>query len=175
MLKYEYGKYYQLDAGVKYFKSKNLPYFTTSNISGQFDIATVDVNEINVYFNALFHTGPYGVLYGNVDYYRLRNNASKRIPYYPWLKANLTYGYEFTKGFLVEPSVLFNSDRYTDISNSKKLSAFIDVGIKLTYKINPNFILNLKVMNLLNRNIYYWDGYKQKTADLTFGLNYLFD
>ncbi|MCG6915650.1 hypothetical protein LJE86_17210 [bacterium BMS3Abin03] len=175
VLKYEYGKYYQLDAGVKYFKSKNLPYFTASNMSGQFDIATVDVNEINVYFNALFHTGPYGVLYGNVDYYRLQNNASKRIPYYPWLKANLTYGYEFTKGFLVEPSVLFNSDRYTDISNSKKLSAFIDVGVKLTYKINPNFIINLKVMNLLNRNIYYWDGYKQKTADLTFGLNYLFD
>ena len=174
-VKYEYEKYYQLDAGLRYFKSENLPYFKTSNVSGQFDIETADANELNAYFNALYHTGPNGVLYGSVDYYRVRDNAGLKIPYYPWLKADVTYGYEFIKGFLGELSVLFNSDRYVDISNTKKLNSYFDLGFKLTYKLNKNFILNLKAMNLLDRNIYYWDNYKQKPVDLLFGFNYLFD
>ena len=175
VLKYEYQKYYQLDAGVRYFKSKNLPYFESSNLSGQFDIATADANEFNIYLNGLYHTGPNGVLYGGIDFYRLRDNNGNKIPYYPWLKGNVTYGYEFTKGFLTELSLLFNSDRYTDIANTKKLNSFFDLGINFTYKIDRSFILNLELMNLLNRNIYYWEGYKQKPVDIRLGLNYLFD
>jgi len=123
----------------------------------------------------LYHTGPNGVLYGSIDYYRLRDNNGNKIPYYPWLKGNATYGYEFVNGFLTELSLLFNSDRYTDIANTKKLDAFFDLGIKFTYKVDRSFILNLELMNLLNRNIYYWDVYKEKPVDLKLGLNYLFD
>ena len=174
-VKYEYGKYYQLDAGLRYFKSGNLPYFESSTVSGQFDIATADANEFNAYFNALYHTGPNGVLYGSIDYYRLRDNTGNKIPYFPWLKADVTYGYEFTKGLLGELSALFCSDRYVDISNTKKLNSYFDVGFKLTYRLNKNFILNLKAINLLDRNIYYWDNYMQKPVDLLLGFNYMFD
>jgi len=175
VIKYEYERYYQIDAGLRHYKSGNLPYFTDSDLSGQFDIANADAEEFNGYLNVLFHTGPYGVFYFNFDYYSLTDKSGNRLPYYPKYKSNLTYGYELSKGWLAEVLVDYYSDRYTDIENSNKLNSFFNLGAKLTYKIQDSFLLKLEVSNLLNRDIFYWKNYKAKPFDLLLGFNFLFD
>ncbi|GMR25335.1 MAG: hypothetical protein BMS9Abin39_0625 [Ignavibacteria bacterium] len=174
-VKYEYERYYQVDAGLRYFKSGNLPFFIASNNSGQFDIATADAENYNTYLNLSFHFGPYGVLYGSFDYFRVRDNSGNKIPYQPKLKGNITYGYEFKKGLLGEVLVDYYSDRFTDLQNTIKLNSFFDLGIKLTYKLQETFILKLEMYNLLNRDIFLWQGYKEKPFDLMLGFNMLFD
>jgi hypothetical protein len=174
-VKYEYERYYQIDAGLRYFKSGNLPYFTGSNKSGQFDIATTDAKNYNAYLNLSFHFGPYGVLYGSFDYFRVRDNNDNNIPYQPNLKGNITYGYEFKKGLLGEVLVDYYSDRFTDIPNTTKLNSFFNLGFKLTYKLQETFILNLQMYNLLNRDIFLWQGYMEKPLDIMLGFNLLFD
>ena len=174
-VKYEYERYYQVDAGLRYFKSGNLPYYTGSIKSGQFDITTADAKNYNAYLNLSFHFGPYGVLYGSFDYFRVRDNNGNKIPYQPNLKGNITYGYEFKRGLLGEVLVDYYSDRFTDISNTTKLNSFFNLGFKLTYKLQETFILNLEMYNLLNRDIFYWQGYMEKPFDVLLGFNLLFD
>jgi len=175
VVKYEYGKYYQIDAGLGYFKSGNLPYFKDSDLSGQFDVAATDAESFNGYVNVLFHVGPYGVLYGSVDYFRIQDKSNNKIPYYPWLKGNVTYGYEITKRVLAELLLEYYSDRYTDLLNTSKLKSFLDLGLKLTYKIHETFVLKLEMSNLLDRNIYIWKNYKETPFDFMLGFSYLFD
>ena len=174
-VKYEYERYYQIDAGFRSFKSGNLPYFVDSNKSGQFNIATADAKSYNAYVNLSFHLGPYGVLYGSFDYFRVRDNNDNKIPYQPNFKGNITYGYEIKKGLLGEVLVDYYSDRYTDIPNTIKLNSFFNLGFKLTYKLNESFILKLEMYNLLNRDIFLWQGYKEKPLDVLLGFNLLFD
>jgi len=160
---------------LRYFKSGNLPYFYEAIISGQFDIATVDAEYYNAYLNLSFHFGPYGVLYGSFDYFKVRDNSGNKIPYQPNLKANITYGYEFKKGLLGEVLVDYYSDRFTDIPNTTKLNSFLNLGFKLTYKLQETFILKLEMYNLLNRDIFLWQGYMERPFDVTLGFNLLFD
>jgi hypothetical protein len=175
VVKYEYERYYQIDAGFKHYKAGNLPYFTDSNLSGQFEIATADARDFNGFLNVLFHTGPSGVFYFNIDYYNITNSDGKRLPYYPKFTGNLTYGYELSRGLLGEVLVDYFSDRYTDIENTNKLSSFFNLGAKLTYKIQDSFIVYLEATNILNRDIYYWNNYIEKPFDLLAGINLLFD
>ncbi|MCH7963601.1 MAG: hypothetical protein IH852_06655 [Bacteroidetes bacterium] len=174
-VKYEYERYYQIDAGLRYFKSGNLPYFIESNNSGQFDIATTDAENYNAYLNMSFHFGPYGVLYSSFDYFRVRDNNGNKIPYQPNLKGNITYGYEFKRGMLGEVLVDYYSDRFTDIPNTTMLNSFFNLGFKLTYKLQETFILKLEMCNLLNRDIFLWQGYMEKPFDVMLGFNLLFD
>ncbi|MEJ2196109.1 MAG: hypothetical protein P8X73_14780 [Ignavibacteriaceae bacterium] len=174
-IKYEYATYYQIDAGVRHYKSGNYPYFTDSELSGQFDIATADAEELGVYLNLQFHSGPYGVFYFNIDYYNIENKDGNRLPYYPLFKSNFTYGYELSKGWLAEILFDYNSDRYTDIENTDKLSSFFNLGAKVTYKLHDSFLLKLELSNLLNREIFYWSNYQEKPFDLLVGFNLLFD
>ncbi|UCH66345.1 MAG: TonB-dependent receptor, partial [Ignavibacterium sp.] len=173
--KYEYERFYQIDVGFKHYKAGNLPYFIDSNVSGQFDIETADAKEFNGFVNVLFHTGPYGVFYFNLDYYNITNGDGKRLPYYPKFTGNFTYGYELSRGLLGEILFDYYSDRYTDIDNTNKLSSFFNLGVKLTYKIQDSFLIYLEATNLLNRDIFYWKDYKEKPFDLFFGINLLFD
>ncbi len=174
-VKYEFQRYYQIDGGLRYFKSGNLPYFVSSDKSGQFDIATADAENYNAYINLSFHFGPYGVLYGSFDYFRVRDNSGNKIPYQPKFKGNITYGYEFKTGLLGEVLVDYYSDRFTDLQNTIKLNSFFNLGFKLTYKLQETFILKLEMYNLLNREIFLWQGYKEKPFDVMLGFNLLFD
>jgi hypothetical protein len=174
-VKYEYERYYQIDAGFKHYKSGNLPYFIDSDLSGQFNILTADAEEYNGFLNVLFHTGPYGVFYFNINYYDIKNKSGKRLPYYPNFTGNLTYGYELSRGLLGEILLDYFSARYTDIENTNKLSSFFNFGAKLTYKIRDSFLVYLEANNILNRDIYYWNNYIEKPFDLLVGINLLFD
>ena len=74
-----------------------------------------------------------------------------------------------------EVLVDYFSSRYTDITNTSKLNSFFNLGIKLTYKLHQTFILKLELANLLDRDIFLWEGYKEKPFDFYLGFNLLFD
>ena len=157
-----------MEAGLRYFKSANQPYFISSDISGQFDLRTADVTNYNPYVNLLFHLGPYGFFY-------VRDNNGNEIPYQPYLKGDMTYGYKLSEKLLSEISLDFYSDRYTDTLNTEKLNAILNLGFKVSCKVNDMFLLTLELSNLLDRDIFLWEGYKEKPFDVLVGFNLMFD
>lgn len=174
-VKYEYEKFYQVDVGVKYFKSGNFPYYILSGSTGQFEIATADAENYEAYINLLFHLGPYGFLYGTLNYSRLKDNNGNKIPYHPEIESNATYGYELTDGLLGEIMFDLNYNTYADLQNTVLLNSFVDLGLKFTYKLQKRFIISLEMSNLFNRKIYFWQGYQEKPVDVLVGFNLMFD
>lgn len=172
VVKYEYEKYFQIDAGLDYFLASDFPYFVNSVEPGKFDIETVKARSWTAFSNLLFHLGPYGVFYGRVEINDTRDMSRNFIPYYPVVKASLSYGYDFKFGLRTDASLYLASKRYTDLENLSYINSYIDLGTKFSYKIMPNFFITLQLANIFNRDNYTWNGYFDPPLDLIGGINF---
>lgn len=172
VLKYQYSTYFEIDAGVEYLKSENMPYFVNSLLSGQFDVNFAPATKYNFHTNLLFHLGPGGVFYGFAEYNDVKNTNGKIIPYQPKIRASMSYGYKFGFGLYTEPKIYFNSETYTDAGNNSKIDPFINLGIKFGYNFVPNFSINAELSNILDRKNMVWNGYREAPLDLMAGFTY---
>ena len=177
ILKYEYGTYYQIDGGMEYFSTDYMPYFINHSQSGFFNIAQTDAKSFNLFLDLIYHPGPFGYLYARFDYFDLRNSDSKKIPYSPDFKADLTYGYNFTNELNGEVKLYYFSDRYADLENTgeRKLPGFFNIGANVTYTFERNFGVFFELMNILNVKKPIWEGYQEKPIDVVLGIRYLFE
>ncbi len=172
VLKYEYDKYYQINAGAEYYTTEDFPYFITSTTPGRFDVMTADGHTVRGYLDLLFHPGPNGVFYGTAEVNKSLDKDGNNIPYVPNLKMSLNYGYEFNFGFVVQPKLLYLSGAYTDIANTVSLKPYIDLGLKFIYKFSTNFHVTFELNNLIDNKNYMWQGYKDIPLDAIAGIVY---
>ncbi len=170
--KYEYETYFEIDAGMQYIDYENYFYFADTARSGFFMLDKVNAKSLSGFGNFLFHTGPNGVFYGGLILENLKAGDGNFIPYAPSLKINASYGYTFSNGLYVEPKINFFSHCYTDFENKERIFEFVDLAVKLEYKLTDNFNIFSDVTNILNHKNYFWRGYKEKSFDIVFGLNY---
>jgi len=174
-LKYEFDKYYQIDGGIEYFSSDEFPYFFNPGGNGFFEMDTTDIKNINLFFNLIYHLGPYGYLYAGFDFLSANNSDSKAIPYYPDLSANLTYGYYFSSEWKAETTLKYLSSRYIDIENQQKLPSFWNLGLKITYTLDSKFGVFFELNNILNTSRFIWEGYQEKPIEALVGVDYFFE
>lgn len=170
-VKYEYEKYYQINAGIKYFTSSDYP-FLQDSIIGKFYLTTSEATSLTIFTDLLFHMGPYGVFYGNIELSDTKNDAGKFIPYNPRVKTSLQYGYDFDFGLKTALSLDYAAGSYFNLSNTQKTD-YVDLGLKFSYEIIPDFFITTKLSNLLDDDIYYWNGYKEPPLDLVAGFRYM--
>ena len=173
-LKYEYGTYYQIDGGIEFFKADNFPFYYNPNSDGFFEVGTTDVNSYDYFLNLLYYLGPYGYLYAHFDYLDVKNSDNQKIPYFPDVKANLTYGYYFLTDWKGEAKLYYISEKYTNLDNQKKLPSYWNLGLKISYEFEPNIGVFFEINNVLNTSRYIWEGYKEKPIDLALGISFLF-
>ncbi|HEY7750879.1 MAG TPA: hypothetical protein VH917_01205 [Ignavibacteriaceae bacterium] len=174
-LVYEYDQYFQIDGGLRYFRTGNIPYYNDPDTTGVFQIATTDAKQFSLYTNLLFHLGPYGIFYGSFELLDLNNSDGKRIPYQPVAQSSVTYGYPFTPQFMGKVILEHLSSRFTDIENTDELEGVFNLGAVLEYKLRNNILLSLGVYNILGTKIYYWDNYQERPFELMLGASLLFD
>jgi hypothetical protein len=172
-VKYEYEKYFQIDAGAGIMSADNVYYYSPSAINpGLFDFASTNGKGIRGEINFLFHAGPYGILYASGMFSSLTDSANRVIPYRPSIQGEATYAYSFNNGLTTEFKLLYMSEVYADINNSRKLPSYIDLGLNFIYKLTPKFEWTLETGNLLNNGNYRWEGYKELPINVTAGLRY---
>jgi hypothetical protein len=174
-VKYEFETYYQIDGGIEYFTTDNLSYYVNPDQEGFFAVTTSEAKSFDVFLNLLYHLGPFGYFYGSFDYISVKNSESKRIPYYPGLKASLIYGYDFSEQWRAEAKFSYLSDRYADIENQRKLESIFDLGFKLTFSLQRNFAIYGEIQNLFNNKRDFWESYQQKPFEVLMGINFFFD
>lgn len=171
-VKYEYEKYYEVNAGLKYFTSEASPFFENSLIPGRFKLSSVSSSSYTLFANSLFHTGPFGYLYGSIELNQTKSTNGRILPYHPAINAYVSYGYNFNVGLESKLTLNYLSQQYADISNTNSISPFINLALDFTYKISPEFNLTFELNNLLNRNNVLWAGYKETPLDLVAGIIY---
>lgn len=172
VLKYEYGRYFEIDGGIKYYTSDEIPYFKNDIIYGTFNLATTGGNSTAGFVNLLFHLGPYGVFYGTAQYENTKDDHGRFIPYYPEWTASMNYGYNFDMGLSTEASIYYNSKTYADLINTQTLNSYIDIGLNFSYKLMPGFFISLKMNNLINNENYKWLRYKELPLDIIGGIKF---
>lgn len=171
-MKYEYDKYFEIDGGFEYMSSDNVPVFHDSFNRGSFGARISDAVSYTGFIHLLFHLGPAGVFYGTVEGNDTKNGSDKFLPYYPQIKSSLNYGFTFNFGLSANALMTYQSKVFTDIQNNNSLSSYIDLGIKLAYPITTGFNLTFELANLLSRNNYFWNAYKELPLDATLGVNF---
>jgi hypothetical protein len=171
--KFEYDKYYQINAGIKYFTSPEYPFYADSGTTGRFYLSSADANSFTIFADLLFHPGPFGVLYGDIQFANTQVDGGDYIPYHPQVKMSAAYSYEFAFGLTPQIGLTYISKSYTDLPNSRSIPGHIDIGLKFLYKIVPEFFFTVELSNIINDEIYYWNGYKEAPLDLIAGFKYL--
>lgn len=172
VLKYEYDKYFQIDGGFKYYSSTALPYFVDSLETGSFSLNTADAKSFTIFSNLLFHLGPFGIFYGTIEYNKTTNKLNYLIPYYPEVKASLSYGYNFDFGLNTEATLHLASKRFSDIGNTVSLPGYYDLGLKAAYEFVPDFYITIELSNIFSDNILHWRKYKEAPFDFIGGFSY---
>ncbi len=174
-IKYEYGKYYQINGGIEYHKAENLPYYVNTDQSGFFEVSATNATNLNLFLDLIYHMGPYGIFYARFDYFEIEDDENRKIPYYPYLKGSLSYGYDFSNGLQADILLWYLSDRFADLDNEIELKSFFNLNFKLTYKIKEQFLIKLHLENVLNTKRFIWQGYQEKPFDVALGFSFLFD
>ncbi|HSP88841.1 MAG TPA: hypothetical protein VLN45_11950, partial [Ignavibacteriaceae bacterium] len=140
-------KYYQVNAGIKYFSSPEFPYFVDSAATGKFVLSSIQANDFTVFADLLFHLGPFGILYGNFEFANTRVETTDILPYYPQIKISGLYSYDFDFGLTAQTGLTYVSKSYTDLPNteSESIPGYFDLGLKFLYKITPEFFFTAEL------------------------------
>lgn len=171
-IKYEYEKYFQINGGFKVLSSTEMPYYKNSNVSGKYDVAADDARILSAFADLLFHMGPLGYFYGNVEFSATADTAGYSLPYVPGTSASLIYGYNFSKIKLnSEIKLNYTSGVYTDVPNLTKLGNNLDLGLKFAYQYKPMFFFTLEFSNLMFQDNYKWAAYKEMPFNVTAGIS----
>lgn len=179
-IKFEYGPYYQINGGVRFFNSNQYPYYVNlvdTVETGKFNLAYTKMTSVNPYLDLLYHLGPFGKFYGTVELNFTKTNSdtlSNYVTYHPVLRASGMYGYRFEMGLETQVKLSYFSKSYADIENELVLDPFVELGLNFIYNLQPNFDLTLALNNLLGNKNYRWYGYKEMPLNVIFGINYRF-
>ncbi len=172
-LKYGYYEYFEIGIGAGYSRIDNLPYFVRKVNSGNLALFGADgVDNYFVNVDLLFHKTLGGKFYGFLKYQNLTNGEGKRVPYYPEFDITLNYLYSFTSKIDLKMKLKYLTGLYTDEENKNRLPDYINISAYLGYKLANNLKATLSLENLINRKNYFYEGYRSKTFDLSFGIEY---
>ena len=102
-------------------------------------------------------------------------DSSKVLPYTIPIKLNGNYLRNWTENFGTEIGFYYIGERYTGLSNNNKLPGFMNLKIRADYRFTNNFKIYANFENLLNNDIYIWNGYKERSLFLSAGLIWQFN
>jgi hypothetical protein len=173
-IKYEYEKYFQINGGFKVLSSTEMPYYKSSNVSGKFDVAFDDARILSVFADMLFHMGPLGYFYGNVEFTAADDTGGYNMPYVPGTSASMIYGYNFSQINLnSEIKLDYASGVFIDALNTTKIRNNLDLGLKFAFQYKPMFFFTLEFSNLLFQDNYKWAAYKEMPFNVTAGVRFI--
>ena len=158
-----------LSGGLIFASSDRTPVFDTLT-NDAFILKYERVNKIELFSEGFCKISSDDNLtyFGAFNFSALSKNGNI-APYNPLLRLSLDYSRQMLEDKLVI-DVAFNyiGKRFADFDNEISLDGYIDLRVKFAYMVMDGFNVHLKVENLLNSDIYIWQGYKER--GLFFGL-----
>lgn len=102
------------------------------------------------------------------------DSTNKDLPYTEMLKFSTTYYKNWTENFESKLSLSYIGTRYANVENTQELPSYINLALRMEYKLNDKIDLYLNLDNLANSDIYIFNKYKERTIFGAFGLYWKF-
>lgn len=158
-----------LSAGLLFASSDRTPVFDTLHYDS-FVLSYERVNQVNLFSEGFYLFSPKDELsyFLGFDFSTLSRNGNI-APYTPLIRVSLNYEKKMMDDKLIAKGELrYIGKRYADFANEVELDGYFDLKLSVSYRILQNFKAELELDNLLNSDIYIWQGYKER--GLFFGL-----
>lgn len=152
-----------ISSGIRWRISDRLPFMMNSPQAGEYDLAyeTGYIGEIN--FETFYQITKKDKISG---YAALTNSGftdfNESVPYIPALKLSFDYYRHWTKDFGSQLGLSYIGERNVVLDKSLTVDSYINLNAMLDYRINKQFSVCLLLDNLLNSDIYLFDGYKER-------------
>ena len=101
-----------------------------------------------------------------------QNDSSGVVPHVPAFSVGSVYHYFFDFGLHVEALAEYVSSRYTNFVNTHSNAGYIFTAVKGDIELMERFRGYAEIQNALNRHYFIWNGYRERTIYLSFGISY---
>jgi hypothetical protein len=172
------NEYLGVSAGFRVRKTDRYPIFEKDMIyyQGSFGLNYQSISLFQSIFEAYWYMSPTDKLIANltVSQSSLSDFDSKNVPYIPSIQFSLTFKKTWSEELGTDFGVDYIGNRFADLQNTNEINSYINLKVEGNYKLYDGLRAFLKFDNLLNSDIYIWEGYRERNVFVTFGVMWQF-
>lgn len=172
VLKFEYEKLVEFEAGASWFMADAYPFYTETGGKGLFGLGKADVKGIQGFVSAAFHPGLLGRFVGEVKFNAIQDDSSKYVPFVPQLEVYASYGNNYNKIISYDIRLGFISKSYSDILNKVEIEGGLDLSVNVEYNLNKNIKIFGRGTDLLNTKLLKWGRYETPGLNISGGVTF---
>ncbi|GAB5466511.1 MAG: hypothetical protein Kapaf2KO_19470 [Candidatus Kapaibacteriales bacterium] len=149
--------------------------FFTDSQNSLFAASYADATIAFAEFEGFWDINESNALTGNIRYnITSLDSIDTEIPYIPAFQTEFGYRVTFFDFLQLKPSISYIGTRYSDIMNTEEIKGYIDVRLYADAEIWDGFLAKIEAHNLLNSDIFVWNGYRARGVFFTGGLIWRF-
>lgn len=163
-----------INADIGYHVIDRTPYFLNAD-SGTFNLHYDKSTSLKVQIEGIYNISSHDIVTFNI---LLQNNeltSGKNVPYAEPLRLSGNYRKRWFEKLGTNFEVFYVGSRFVDKENIKKIGSFIDLNMGANYSFSKDFDVFLRIENLFNSDISYWNGYKERNVFVTAGIYWKFN
>ncbi|MFA6572307.1 MAG: hypothetical protein WCT77_13855, partial [Bacteroidota bacterium] len=170
---YHPNETFALSGGIIFSLADRTPVFVNQDTSS-FKLEYLKTTKIGASLEGVVNLSGKDILIGNAGLEIATLNGGKKVPYSALIKFSADYRRSWTERFGTQIGIMYLSERFVDLENINKLKGAFDLHCKADYIIVNNLKIYAKFENLLNNDIFVWNGYKEKGLFIAGGLLWQF-
>lgn len=130
---------------------------------GLFNVRYLSTNSFKLMLEGRYENEKIGTFAANAVAEISRIASFRKVmPNRPILKIGAIYSRNIFSDLKIVVKFERIGERYADVNNRIKLYAYSNIGLLVNYLYGKNFSFDIELENLLNSNINYWYGYKER-------------
>lgn len=162
-------------AGFKVGGNDRFKYFEIDT-TAQFKLNYASAQDVEIFADIAYNLSDYDNIFGGINFKSVTfsDSLSNKVPFIPALKLRAYYERKWSKEFGTQIGVEYFGSRYCDYQNNRELDGFINLNLKIDYKLNDYLKICGKIDNLINSEIYLWENYKEREIFISAGIMWQF-
>jgi hypothetical protein len=84
------------------------------------------------------------------------------VPYLPDFQIEFDYQKTLFDFLVISPEIAYISQRFADLANEDELPGYVDLRFMADAELGSGLVLNFEARNLLDSNVYVWNGYRAR-------------
>lgn len=160
-----------VDAGLSFKAFKNFPIYVDT--VGLYSIEFERVQFVELKGSGYLNYGRNEILFDVILRSSYNAKSEKPLPYYPAFSAVVSHRYKFNFGLAINSEIALISNRVFNF-NGDELKGFVLVNSEVKYEVSKNFVVFVKLNNVLSRKFYIWNRYPEPDLVFVGGIEYKF-